>query len=208
MDDRAKGPGRAAVRIWLASSNAGKLRDFAGMEPALSVALLPGFETLPPVVEDGGSFLANARKKAAEYSRAAGLPDLVMADDSGLEVAALGGAPGIYSARFDGPGASDQANNELLLRRLAGVPPGQRQAAFVCVLAVARGGVILASFTGRAEGEVLTAPRGTHGFGYDPLFYSPAAGLGFGELAAADKARFSHRGQAARALLRWAEAAP
>lgn len=208
------------MRIWLASSNPGKLRDFAGIDwlgsqpgsaacpaeaPPLEVGLLPGFAALPAVVEDGESFAANARKKAAEYSRAAGSPDLVLADDSGLEVAALGGAPGIYSARFAGEGATDQANNDLLLRRLAGVPPRRRQAAFVCVLAVAQAGVVLATFTGRAEGEILTAPRGANGFGYDPLFYSPAAGRGFGELTAAEKAGFSHRGQAARALLHWAK---
>lgn len=192
------------MRIWLASSNPGKLRDFAALAPALEVALLPGFAALPTVEEDGESFAANARKKAAEYSRASGSPDLIMADDSGLEVAALGGAPGIYSARFAGPGASDQANNDLLLRRLAEAPPGRRQAAFVCVLAVARAGQVLATFTGRAEGEILAAARGEQGFGYDPLFYSPAAGRGFGELTAGEKARFSHRGQAALALLRWA----
>lgn len=192
------------MKIWLASGNPGKLDDFAAMAPALEIALLPGFAQLAPVDEDGDSFAANARKKAAEYSRASGLPEPVLADDSGLEVAALGGAPGIYSARFAGPGATDAANNDLLLHRLARIPPGRRQAAFVCVLAVARGGQVLATFSGRAEGVILDAPRGTHGFGYDPLFYSPAAGRAFGELTAEVKARFSHRGQAARALLRWA----
>ncbi len=192
------------MRIWLASSNPGKLRDFAGMAPALEVALLPGFARLPPVVEDGDSFAANARKKAAEYSRASSSEEWVLADDSGLEVAALDGAPGIYSARFAGEGASDEENNALLLRRLEGVPSERRQAAFVCVLAVARQGQVAATFTGRAEGTILNAERGSNGFGYDPLFYSPAAGCGFGELTAEAKAGFSHRGQAARALLAWA----
>ncbi|MGH9535573.1 MAG: non-canonical purine NTP pyrophosphatase [Terriglobales bacterium] len=192
------------MRIWLASSNPGKLRDFAGLAPALEMELLPEFANLRPVVEDGDSFEANASKKAAEYSRASGRSDCVLADDSGLEVTALGGAPGIYSARFAGLGASDAANNALLLGRLAGIPEDRRQAAFVCVLAVARRGEVLARFHGRAEGTILAAPRGQFGFGYDPLFYSPAAGCGFGELTAQAKARFSHRGQAARALLAWA----
>jgi XTP/dITP diphosphohydrolase len=193
------------MRVWLASGNPGKLRDFAAMAPALEVALLPGFARLPPVIEDGDSFAANACKKAAEYSRAWGGEEWVLADDSGLEVAALDGAPGIYSARFAGEGASDEENNALLLRRLEGVPAERRQAAFVCVLAVARQGQVAATFTGRAEGTILTAERGSNGFGYDPLFYSPAAGCAFGELPAEVKARFSHRGQAARALLAWAQ---
>lgn len=218
-------PARTAAagtrRLFLASSNPGKLRDFAAM-PAVRISLLPGFAALTPVVEDGATFLANAVKKAEEYGRAAaarGLGEWVLADDSGLEVAALGGAPGVHSARFarlagragDAPPApgvpasqkDDAANNALLLERLAERPEAERAAAFVCVLALARRGRVVATFTGRAEGFILAAPRGHAGFGYDPLFYSPAAGRGFAELTAAEKARYSHRGAAARRLADW-----
>lgn len=191
------------MKLYLASSNPGKLRDFGGMAP-LDVELLPGFAALEPVVEDGATFAENAAKKATNYSRQARA--LVLADDSGLEVAALGGAPGVHSARFAGRQGDDAANNRLLLERLAGVPRERRQAAFVCVLALAERGRLLATFTGRAEGFILEAPRGHHGFGYDPLFDSPAAGCAFAELTPEQKARFSHRGAAARQLLAWIEA--
>lgn len=191
------------MKFYLASSNPGKLRDFTGMAP-LEVELLPGFAALPLAIEDGATFEANAVKKAEHYSRLSGRR--VVADDSGLEVAALAGAPGVHSARFAGPDASDADNNRLLLERLAGVPRERRQAAFVCVLALAEAGRLLATFHGRAEGFILEAPRGANGFGYDPLFYSPAAGCAFGELTPEQKAHYSHRGAAARQLLAWRQA--
>lgn len=193
----------AAMKIYLASSNRGKLRDFRGMPP-LEIKLLPGFESLPPVEEDGVTFTANAVKKAEHYSRLANA--MVLADDSGLEVAALDGAPGVRSARFAGRQGDDEANNRLLLERLRGIAREQRQAAFVCVLAVAEAGRLLATFAGRAEGYILDAARGTQGFGYDPLFFSPAAGCAFAELSPQEKARYSHRGAAARQLLTWVRA--
>jgi XTP/dITP diphosphohydrolase len=198
------GESRRWNRFFLATSNQGKLRDFRGMEPQIRVELLPGYTALAPVVEDGDTFEANARKKAEHYSRLA--EDVVIADDSGLEVDALGGAPGVHSARFAGKHGDDEANNRLLLEKLRGMPTEKRTARFVCVLAAARSGRTLACFRGVAEGYVLDAPRGTHGFGYDPLFYSPEAGYAFAELLPERKAVFSHRGKAARELMRWADA--
>lgn len=187
------------MTLYLATGNPGKVADFRAL--GLPADLLPDFASLPAVEETGTTFEANARLKADHYSRFSDA--WVVADDSGLEVDALGGAPGIYSARFAGRHGDDAANNRLLLQRLDRVPPGQRRARFVCVLAVARHGQVLATFTGAADGEILTAARGLHGFGYDPLFYSPAARSGFGELTGERKGKFSHRGQAARAFLEW-----
>jgi XTP/dITP diphosphohydrolase len=134
----------------------------------------------------------------------------VLADDSGLEVDALGGAPGVHSARYaaDEPHAAetntdDEANNARVLRELAGVTAEKRTARFVCVLVVARDGQTLQTFRGVAEGVILDAPRGKHGFGYDPLFYFPQIGKTFAELSAVEKAQYSHRGAAFRAFLEW-----
>ncbi len=189
------------MTLYLATSNPGKLADFAGMERM--PALLPGFAALPSIEETGATFEANARLKAEHYSRFAPPDAAVLADDSGLEVDALAGAPGVYSARFAGEPSDDAANNALLLARLRGLPPGSRTARFVCLLALARAGSTLATFRGEAAGIILDAPRGSYGFGYDPLFYSPEAGCAFAELTPEQKAGFSHRGRAARALMRW-----
>jgi XTP/dITP diphosphohydrolase len=198
-------------RILIATSNPGKLRDFAGAAVAHGVEIggVPGFASLPAVVEDGLTFEDNARKKAKEYSRhVAG--DIVVADDSGLEVDALNGAPGVHSARYaaDQPhlaneNTDDEANNARLLRELRKVPPEKRTGRFVCVLAAARDGHTLAVFRGTADGVILDAPRGTGGFGYDPLFYFPEIQKTFAELSAEEKAKYSHRGAAFRKLLRW-----
>ena len=201
---------RAMAPVLIATSNAGKLRDFAAAaaEHGIEVGGLPGFASLPPVAEDEPTFEANARKKAEAYSRfAAGA--MVLADDSGLEVKALGGAPGVRSARYAASSAeenaSDTANNARLLQELKDVPDDRRQAQFVCVIVVAREGKALASFRGEAQGLILHAPRGSGGFGYDPLFYFPVLGKTFAELSAAEKARVSHRGQAFRKFLEWME---
>lgn len=198
-------------RVLIATSNPGKLRDFAGAAAALGVEIvpIPGFASLPPVVEDGLTFEANARKKAEAYSRhAAG--QLVLADDSGLEVDALGGAPGVHSARYAaeaphlaGANSDDAANNARLLRELKRVAPDKRTGRFVCVIAAAQDGQTLEVFRGQAEGIVLDAPRGSNGFGYDPLFYFPQIQKTFAELSAAEKARYSHRGAAFRKFLEW-----
>ena len=207
--------------VLVATSNPGKLRDFAGAAEAHGIAIagIPGFSSLPPVVEDGPTFEANARKKAEEYSRAAP-GDLVLADDSGLEIDALGGAPGVHSARYAAPdlqnkdphraeaNTDDEANNARVLRELAELLPEKRTARFVCVLAAARDGRTLATFRGTAEGIILNAPRGHNGFGYDPLFYFPHIGKTFAELSAREKAQYSHRGGAFRLFLEWYRASP
>lgn len=197
--------------IFIATSNPGKIRDFAGAASVhgIEVAPLPNFASLPPVIEDGDTFEANARKKAEAYSRhAAG--ELVIADDSGLEVDALGGAPGVHSARYaaDEPHAAetntdDEANNAKLVREIHRVPPQKRIARFVCWIAAAREGKTLAVFEGKAEGMIIEQPRGSNGFGYDPLFYFPSIGKTFAELSPEDKANYSHRGAAFVALLEW-----
>jgi XTP/dITP diphosphohydrolase len=203
-------------RILIATSNAGKLRDFAGaaQRHGVEISGLPNFSSLPPVVEDGATFEANARKKAEGYSRYAP-GEIVIADDSGLEIDALGGAPGVHSARYAAPelhgkqpheaeaNTDDDANNARVLRELRHIPPEQRTARFVCVLAAARDGKTLATFRGAAEGIILDAPRGSNGFGYDPLFYFPQIKKTFAELTAEEKSQYSHRGAAFRALLTW-----
>jgi XTP/dITP diphosphohydrolase len=201
-------------KILIATSNPGKLRDFAGAAAGhgIEIASIPDFSSLPPVVEDGLTFDANARKKAEEYSRA--VPgEMVVADDSGLEVDALNGAPGVHSARYaaDQPhladeNTDDEANNARVLRELRKFPPDRRTGRFVCVLAVARDGTTLATFRGTAEGTILDSPRGTNGFGYDPLFYFPQIQKTFAELSAEEKSHYSHRGAAFREFLRWVSA--
>lgn len=187
------------MTICLATGNPGKVADFRAI--GLPVEMLPNFASLPSIAETGATFEANARLKAEHYSRFT--QNLVLADDSGLEVDALHGAPGVYSARFAEMHGDDAANNRLLLQRLNNIPQPQRTARFVCVLALAQRGRTVAAFRGRAEGRILDAPRGSGGFGYDPLFYSPAAGASFAELMPKRKAQFSHRGAAARAMLEW-----
>ena len=198
-------------RILIATSNSGKIRDFAAAASpyGIEIAQLPNFSSLPPVVEDGLTFEANARKKAEAYSRYAA-EELVIADDSGLEVDALGGAPGVHSARYaaDEPHAAeantdDEANNAKLVREIRRLPPEKRTGRFVCWIAAARDGETLEVFKGQAEGTILDRPRGSNGFGYDPFFYFPAIGKTFAELPAEEKAKYSHRGAAFRALLEW-----
>jgi len=200
--------------ILIATSNAGKLRDFAGAAASfgIEIASIPNFASLPAVAEDGQTFEENARKKAESYSRE--VPgEIVLADDSGLEVDALKGAPGVHSARYvaDAPhlmdnNTDDEANNTRLLRELKDVPPDKRSARFVCVIAAARDGQTLEVFRGEAEGTILNRPRGTNGFGYDPLFYFPQIQKAFAELAAEEKAQYSHRGAAFRQFLAWHQA--
>jgi XTP/dITP diphosphohydrolase len=198
-------------RILIATSNSGKLRDFAGaaLTHGIEIAFIPNFSSLPPVLEDGQTFEANACKKAGAYSLS--VPrEIVLADDSGLEVDALGGAPGVHSARYaaDEPGQADAntddgANNARLLRELRNVPAERRTGRFVCVLAAARDGKTLQTFRGTAEGIILHTPRGSNGFGYDPLFFFPQIQRTFAELTAAEKANYSHRELALRQFLEW-----
>lgn len=201
--------------IYAATSNAGKLRDFAAAANAPDLALdvaiapLPGLRDIPAPAEDEPTFAGNARAKAIYYSRFAP-GELVIADDSGLEVDALDGVPGVRSARFaedagfapEGIASADERNNLLLLERLKDIPEGHRSGRYHCVLATARDGVCVLTGEGSVEGEVLTAPRGSGGFGYDPLFYLPELGKTMAEIDLATKHKISHRGQALRALLR------
>ncbi len=201
-----------ALRLYAATTSAGKLRDFRTAAQAYSLAIdpLPGIETIPAPEEDGATFAANATLKALYYSRLAP-GELVFADDSGLEVDALGGAPGVRSARFaadaglvDSPDANDNTdvwNNILLLQRMNGVSAAKRTARYHCVLACARDGVLMHTAEGAVEGLILDAPRGTGGFGYDPLFYLPALGKTMAEIDLETKLSLSHRGHAFAALL-------
>ena len=206
-------------RILIATSNPGKIRDFAGaaLRHGVEITGIPDFSSLPPVVEDGLTFEANARKKAEAYSRYAP-EEIVVADDSGLEVDALNGAPGVHSARYAAPdlhnkepheadtNTADEANNARLLRELKGIPQERRTGRFICVLAAACNGKTLTSFRATAEGIILDAPRGTNGFGYDSLFYFPPIEKTFAELSAEEKSTYSHRGKAFVEFLRWCDA--
>lgn len=192
------------IRLYASSGNPGKLREFrlaAEGHRSIEIELPAGFAGVAAPVEDGATFEENAILKARHYAPYAS--GLLFADDSGLEVEALGGAPGVLSARFAGPNATDAENNRLLLERLRGV--SNRAARFVCVIAVVRDGRTLAVFRGAVEGTILDEPRGEGGFGYDPLFYYPPFGCTFGEVTAEQKLAVSHRGQALRAMLEWAE---
>jgi len=200
--------------VLIATSNPGKLRDFAGAarNHGITVSGIPNFASLPAVVEDGATFEENARKKAEGYSLA--VPgEIILADDSGLEVDALNGAPGVHSARYaadephkDDANTDDAANNARVLRELAGVPEAERMGRFVCVIAAARNGRTLATFRGVAEARILDHLQGTGGFGYDPMFFFPQIGKTFAELTPEQKANYSHRGAAFRKFLEWADA--
>jgi XTP/dITP diphosphohydrolase len=197
-----------AMTLYLATSNPGKLRDFAAAAGAdISLEPLPGLATIPAPPEDEPTFAGNAQAKALYYSiHAPG--KVVLADDSGLEVDALAGAPGVRSARYaddSGYPASDatvdERNNACLLHALADAPRGSRQGCYRCVLAAARDGKILQTADGLVEGEILTIPQGNAGFGYDPLFFLPQLQKTMAELDATMKLTFSHRGNALRKLL-------
>jgi XTP/dITP diphosphohydrolase len=163
----------------------------------IDVEPLPGLKSIEAPEETGDTFEANAVLKAEYYSRLA--PGPLFADDSGLEVDALGGEPGVLSARYAGPAATDEDNNRLLLRNLE--PHAGRTGRFVCVIALAQNGNVIKTFRGTVEGEILREARGPGGFGYDPLFYYPPFGCSFGEVEGERKFAVSHRGNALRLLL-------
>jgi XTP/dITP diphosphohydrolase len=199
-------------RIFIATSNPGKIRDFKGAAGNLGVTVvpLPGFSGIPLAIETGETFEENARIKAEHYSRFAP-GELVLADDSGLAVDALNGAPGVHSARYAAllqgdlghANSDDDENNRVLIAQLEQLPPSRRSGKFVCVIAAAKDGKTVETFTGEAKGELQTSLKGTNGFGYDPLFYFPALGKTFAELSAEEKAHYSHRGEAFRKFLDW-----
>jgi len=206
--------------IYVATSNPGKLRDFAAAASQhITLTPLPNLKQIPAPAEDEPTFEGNARLKAIYYSHYA-RGEIVLADDSGLEVDALHGAPGVRSARFADdhnfhptqpltaqpfspqPFSIDQRNNLYLLSLLVGVPLTERSARYHCVLAAARDGKILAVGHGALEGEIIITPRGSNGFGYDPLFYLPQQNKTMAELDIQTKLSFSHRGRAFTAVLR------
>ena len=179
-----------------ATSNPGKLREFRTNHPEVDIQPLDDLKSIPPCEEDGETFEANAVKKALYYSQFT--EDTIFADDSGLEVDALVGAPWVFSARYS-PEGDDLANNRLLIANLQGVE--NRTARFVCVIALARLGRLIGTYHGAIEGRIVDEPRGENGFGYDPHFFHEPFGCTFGEAAPARKMRISHRAQALDALV-------
>jgi XTP/dITP diphosphohydrolase len=198
----------APVKIYFASSNPGKLGEFRALAESnaasassttFHVEMLPGFESLPPFEENAPTFGENALGKALYYSP---LSDgIVFADDSGLVVPALGGAPGVHSARYAGPNATSVDRINKLLQELAGKARQERTAYFCCVIAVIRQGLPIAIISNRADGEILEYLRGTGGFGYDPIFYLSELDKTFAELTPQEKNLHSHRGKAFRRVL-------
>ncbi len=188
------------TRVWIATTNPHKVREVRGILAPLGFDVRQA-EGLPPVEETGATFAENARLKAR--AAAARLGEVALAEDSGLVVPALGGAPGVHSARYAGPGADDAANNARLVEQLERLGLHDPPAAFVCHAVLARpDGTLVAEAEGRVEGVLRWPGRGTRGFGYDPLFFHPPSGGRLAELDAAQKSAVSHRGQALRALAR------
>jgi XTP/dITP diphosphohydrolase len=187
------------VTLYCATSNRGKLREFRlAAGPAWELVPLTG---IPPCAETGATFEENAIEKALYYGAQA--PGLLFAEDSGIEVDALGGAPGVRSARFAGEGASDADNNRLLLEKLRGV--SDRRARYVCAIALVEAGRTLATFRGEVEGRIVDEPRGSNGFGYDPYFFYEPFGMTLAEATPEQKLSVSHRGRAFLKLLQYLE---
>jgi XTP/dITP diphosphohydrolase len=186
----------------LATRNQGKVREFNKLFSILGweCVSLAEFADAPEVVEDGDTFEANAVKKAAAISRYLNMP--AVGDDSGLEVDALGGRPGVYSARYAGEHATDEENWRKLLEEMSGVPDEQRTARFRCTLALVEPGSAPLIATGTCEGRIAHAPSGNNGFGYDPVFYLPERNKTMAELTAEEKNQISHRAEAMRNLLK------
>lgn len=191
----------ATVKLFLASSNPGKLREYNALASGrdVEIELLPRFRELPPFDESASTFAENAAGKALHYSRY--VADAIIADDSGLVVPALGGAPGVHSARYGGPNSTDSDRCQKLLEALRGKPGGERRARFVCVLALAQQGRAIAIFSDAVEGTIADSPRGNDGFGYDPIFYFEELGRTYAEITREQKNEYSHRSQAFRKLL-------
>lgn len=184
------------MKLVLATHNEGKVRELRELlaGTGYDVVSLAEYPHVPEVIEDGDTFRANAVKKARQVAAAVG--EIALADDSGLEVDYLNGAPGVHSARFAGTGHDDAANNQKLLKLLQGVPPEKRTARFRCVVAVATPDGRVETAEGTCEGLIIDEPRGENGFGYDPLFWVSEYGKTFAELDGTTKNSISHRGQA------------
>jgi XTP/dITP diphosphohydrolase len=186
------------VIVYCATTNQGKIAEFRmAAADDLVIEPLPGIRDIPVCEETGSTFEQNAIQKALYYGVHA--RGYLFAEDSGLEVDALGGEPGVYSARYAGPNATDEDNNLLVLERLGS--SARRRARYVCVIALVEAGVLIKTFRGTVEGELLTSSRGANGFGYDPLFYYPPFGCSFGEVSRERKQTVSHRGEALQKML-------
>lgn len=184
--------------LYCATSNLDKVREFQhALADFYTVRQVPRIHEIPVPEETGETFEENAALKAIYYSQFTADP--VFADDSGLEVDALGGEPGVRSARYSGEHGSNEENNRLVVQRMQGAE--DRTARFICVIALAQQGKLLGSFRGTVEGQLLDAPRGTEGFGYDPLFFYPAFGCTFGEASLEQKSQVSHRARALQAMI-------
>lgn len=193
------------IQVFLASSNPGKLREYrvlAGDSP-IELALLPNFHEIPPFDETAPTFAENSAGKALYYSRFA--TGTVLADDSGLVVPALGGAPGVRSARYAGPGASDADRVQKLLREMSTLIGDDRNARFVCVTTLAHNGRAVAVLSDSAEGVIAKSPKGSGGFGYDPVFFFPQLGRTYAEITREEKNQYSHRGRAFRKAIAFLE---
>ena len=186
------------MKLYCATTNPGKLREFRmAASGGIEIEPLPGLDRIPPCDETGTTFEENAIRKALHYGSHCN--GYLFAEDSGLEVDALSGAPGVYAARFAGPDATDEQNNTLLLERLRS--SDDRTARFVCVIALTQACGVLRTFRGEVEGRILDTPCGTTGFGYDPLFYFELFSCTFAEMAQEQKQTVSHRGRALKAML-------
>jgi XTP/dITP diphosphohydrolase len=184
------------IQVFLASSNPGKLREYrvlAGGSP-IEVALFPNFSEIPPFEESAPTFAENSAGKALHYSRFA--KGIALADDSGLVVPALGGAPGVFSARYAGPGASDADRVQKLLGEMREFEGEDRKARFVCVTSLAQNGRVVTVLSDSAEGLITKEPKGSGGFGYDPVFFFPQLGRTYADLTDEEKNQYSHRGRA------------
>jgi XTP/dITP diphosphohydrolase len=185
------------LKLSCATTNRGKLREFRlALEDSFEVESLPGLASIPPPEETGVTFEENAILKALYYSKHTS--GYLFVDDSGLAVDALGGDPGVYSARFAGPEATDEENNRLLLDRMHGI--ADRTARFICVVALAESGRLVKTFRGEVDGRLTDAPQGTSGFGYDPLYFYEPFGCTFGEAPLDRKMQVSHRALALRKM--------
>jgi XTP/dITP diphosphohydrolase len=193
------------IQVFLASSNPGKLLEYrvlAGDSP-IELALLPNFNEMPPFEETAPTFAENSAGKAIYYSRFATVT--VLADDSGLVVPALGGAPGVLSARYAGLGASDADRVQKLLREMSALGGDDRKARFVCVTTLAQNKRAVAVLSDSAEGVISKSPKGSGGFGYDPVFFFPLLGRTYAELTREEKNQYSHRGRAFRKAIAYLE---
>jgi XTP/dITP diphosphohydrolase len=193
------------IQVFLASSNPGKLREYCALASGspIEIVLLPNFSEIPPFEESAPTFAENSAGKALHYSRFA--EGIILADDSGLVVPALGGAPGVLSARYAGPGASDADRVQKLLGEMREFEGEARKAKFVCVTSLAQSGRALAVLSDSAEGLIAKEPKGSGGFGYDPVFFFPQLGRTYAELTDEEKNQYSHRGRAFRKALAFLE---